>query len=344
MIDFKYSFLLIILIYLLNNLIIKNKLLLNTTGDIHQNLTSKKKIPLTGGIYIFLSFILFFNELSFLNKIIILSFYSLGFLSDIKFLKLPLLRLIFQVFIIFIFIFHNNLFLENTRVMFLDNILKYQIINFIFVIFCITIIINGTNFIDGVNCNVIGYYLIISIILYKFNLFNDPNFDLILIKNWILILFGVYILNFFNKLYLGDNGSYFLGFIFSYLLIYIYLNNQYLSPFFIILLLWYPAFENLFSLVRKLNFKKSPFKPDQNHLHQLLFFFLKRKKIFREKNLNSITGNIILIYNLPIFYLACLKPENTQHQILLISINILIYCITYLRLFRYKYKNLFQEK
>ena len=53
MIDYKYSFLLIILIYLLNNFIKKNKLLLNTTGDLHQNLTSKKKIPLTGGIYFF---------------------------------------------------------------------------------------------------------------------------------------------------------------------------------------------------------------------------------------------------------------------------------------------------
>ena len=138
--------------------------------------------------------------------------------------------------------------------------------------------INGTNFIDGVNCNVIGYYFLITIVLFKLDLFKENSFDLILIKNWIAILFVVYILNFFNKLFLGDNGSYFLGFIYSCLLINLYLQNQYLSPFFIILLLWYPAFENLFSLIRKLNFKKSPFKPDQNHLHQLLFFLLKKKK------------------------------------------------------------------
>ncbi len=344
MMDYKYSFLIIILIYFLNNFFINKKILLNTTGEIHQYLTSKKKIPLTGGIYIFLTFILFFYEISFLNKIIILSFYLVGFFSDIKLFKSPLLRLILQIFIIFIFIFYNNLFLENTRVIFLDNLLNNQIVNYLFVIFCITIIINGTNFIDGVNCNVVGYYFIISFILYKLNLFSDLNFDLILIKNWILILLGIYVLNFLNKLYLGDNGSYFLGFIFSYLLIYIYLNNQYLSPFFIILLLWYPAFENLFSLVRKLNFKKSPFKPDQNHLHQLLFFVLKKKKFFKEKYINSITGNIILIYNLPIFYLSCLKPENTQYQIILILINILIYCFVYLKLFKYKYINLFQKK
>ena len=341
MIDYIYFILILILIYLLNIFFIKKKLLLNTTGEAHQNLTSKKKIPLSGGIYIIISFLLFFSQFSLENKIIILSFYLVGFFSDIKVLKSPLIRLFLQIFFTFAFIFYNNLILQNTRVIFIDYLLNYQIINYIFLIFCITIIINGTNFIDGVNCNVIGYYFLITIVLFKLDLFKENSFDLILIKNWIAVLFVVYILNFFNKLFLGDNGSYFLGFIYSYLLINLYLQNQYLSPFFIILLLWYPAFENLFSLIRKLNFKKSPFKPDQNHLHQLLFFFIKKKKIFDEKYLNSISGNILLLYNLIIFYFAYLKPENTQYQILLILINIIMYCFIYLRLFRFKYKNLF---
>lgn len=341
MIEYIYFFPIIFLIFVLNNFFKKKKILLNITGEAHQSFTSKKNIPLSGGIFLIMGFIIFFDQITYLNKLIILGFYLVGFLSDIKFLKSPLIRLLLQILITFLFIYNNELFLENTRVILIDQLLEYKILNYLFVIFCIIIIINGTNFIDGVNCNVIGYYLLITLILFKLNLFNELNFNPIFIINWILILFLIYILNFFNKIYLGDNGSYFLGFVYSYLLIYIYLNNQYLSPFFIILLLWYPAFENLFSLIRKLNIKKSPFKPDQNHLHQLLFFFLKRKKIFREKNINSITGNIILIYNLPIFYLAFLKPENTQLQILLIFTNILIYCFTYLRLFRFKYRNLF---
>ena len=341
MIEYIYFFPIIFLIFVLNNFFKKKKILLNITGEAHQSFTSKKNIPLSGGIFLIMGFIIFFDQITYLNKLIILGFYLVGFLSDIKFLKSPLIRLLLQILITFLFIYNNELFLENTRVILIDQLLEYKILNYLFVIFCIIIIINGTNFIDGVNCNVIGYYLLITLILFKLNLFNELNFNPIFIINWILILFLIYILNFFNKIYLGDNGSYFLGFVYSYLLIYIYLNNQYLSPFFIILLLWYPAFENLFSLIRKLNIKKSPFKPDQNHLHQLLFFFLKRKKIFTKKNLNSITGNIILIYNLPIFYLAFLKPENTQLQILLIFTNILIYCFTYLRLFRFKYRNLF---
>ncbi len=344
MTNYIYLIPLIILIFILNSFFVKKKLLLNLTGEAHQSFTSKKYIPLSGGIFLILSFIIFFDQINFLNKIIIVSFYLVGFFSDIKFLKSPLIRLFLQILITFLFIYNNELFLENTRVILIDQLLEFKILNYLFVIFCITIIINGTNFMDGVNCNVIGYYLLITLILFKLNLFDDLNFNSVFIINWILILFVIYILNFFNKIYLGDNGSYFLGFFYSYLLIYIYLNNQYLSHFFIILLLWYPAFENLFSLIRKLNIKKSPFKPDQNHLHQLIFFFIKKKNLFKNRNINSLTGNIILLYNFFIFLLAFLKPENSQYQILLILLNVILYCFFYIQLFKFKYRNLFQKK
>ena len=100
-----------------------------------------------------------------------------------------------------------------------------------------------------------------------------------LIPSLILLFF----LNIYNKLFLGDSGSYLLGFLFSIELINFYLNNLNISPFFIILLLWYPAFENLFSILRKINFNKSPIYPDTNHLHQLIFSFFRKKKIFSFK-------------------------------------------------------------
>ena len=184
----------------------------------------------------------------------------------------------------------------------------------------------------------------VSLILYKLNIYDNSFLEFNSIVAWIIILIAVYILNFSNKLYLGDNGSYFLGFIYSYFLISYYLENQYLSPFFIILLLWYPAFENLFSLIRKLNFGRSPFKPDQNHLHQLIFNYFKEKKLIGKKLLNSFSGNIIVFYNLLIFYFASSKPYNTEFQIFLIIFNVIIYCYIYLRLFKFKYKNLFQKK
>ena len=47
------------------------------------------------------------------------------------------------------------------------------------------------------------------------------------------------------------------------------------------ILLWYPAFENLFSLIRR-SFKKNVSEADKLHLHQLIFRYLN-KKIFNKK-------------------------------------------------------------
>ena len=76
---------------------------------------------------------------------------------------------------------------------------------------------------------------------------------------------------------MGDSGAYSIGFLIGFLLIEIYNLNPEISPFFIITLIWYPCFENLFSILRKFRFKSSPLRPDSRHLHQLVFFYLKEK-------------------------------------------------------------------
>ena len=42
-------------------------------------------------------------------------------------------------------------------------------------------------------------------------------------------------------------------------------------------LLWYPAYENLFSIIRKINNKNSAFNPDNHHLHHLILIHLKKE-------------------------------------------------------------------
>ena len=145
-------------------------------------------------------------------------------------------------------------------------------------------------------------------------------------------------MNFFNQLFLGDGGSYSIGFFLAVLLIDIYTSNVYkISPYFIILLLWYPCFENLFSIVRKSKRNFSPTEPDNDHLHHLLFNFLSRKfnsnKKIYANNTSSITINI---YNLIIFLFASQYIGNTLIQISLIFFNISIYLIIYYVLLRHK--------
>ena len=112
MIEYIYLFPIIILIFIINNFFKKKKILLNITGEVHQRFTSKKNIPLSGGIFLIVGFIIFFDQISYLNKFIVIGFYLVGFLSDIKFLKSPLIRLALQILITFLFIHNNELFLE----------------------------------------------------------------------------------------------------------------------------------------------------------------------------------------------------------------------------------------
>ena len=139
--------------------------------------------------------------------------------------------------------------------------------------FCILVVINGYNFIDGVNTSLIGYCLIISSSLYYLELNGIQVSQILDLHSLISVLVAIFILNFFNKLYLGDSGSYLLGLLFAICLIDTYQINDSMSSLFIISLLWYPAFENLFSILRKVKFSISPINPDTNHLHQLLFSF-----------------------------------------------------------------------
>ena len=325
------------LILIVNAIIKKKKLLPNYTGNIHQRFVGKQIIPLSGGIFIVSAFlIMFYKDYTFFCIILSLVF-LLGFFSDIKFLSSPKYRFFFQSLVIFLFVYFSNLQIYPTRILFLDLILENIWISYFFTVFCILIAINGTNFIDGLNGLVLGYYLIILLIIFKLGLSIQTDIFHSQIIFLIIFLTFLFLLNLLNQFYIGDSGAYSLGFIFSFLLISIYLFNKNISPFFIILLLWYPCFENLFSIIRKYKFKRSPISPDEKHLHQLLFFFISKKLKLRNIYLNNLSSCLINFYNLIIFSVGSIYIHHTQYQIMLIIFNVIFYMIVYSRLFNFKY-------
>ena len=160
-------------------------------------------------------------------------------------------------------------------------------INYLFVSFCILIIINGSNFIDGMNTLCVGYYLLISSII----LYLQLN-EIIIIKNlsifyiFIWILF-VFLLNLTNQLYLGDSGSYLL---------------------------------------------------DAKHIHQLIFFYIKKKYNLNILLTNTLTSQMINFYNLIIFSIGLNFITYTIAQILLILFSIATYSLIYFKLFKFRYQ------
>ena len=335
-----YLSVLTIFLLLTNKFFINYNILISETGDRHQKFASKDKVPLTGGIFLFLSFLFFFNEeiLSF----ILFSFFILllGIFSDLKNIKSAFTRFIIQISLVLTFVIFNDFQLFNTKIYLLDKLLAYELFNYLFVSFCILIVINGSNFFDGLNTLSVGYYLLISLVLYYLQEFNYITNNGFFINYILIVLVITFFLNFINKIYLGDSGSYLLGFTFSIFLIDIYIKNPQISPFFIIVLLWYPSFETLFSIIRKNIMNKSPMRPDSNHLHQQLFNVIYRSKKFDKFYSNLLSASFINLYNLIIFMISVNFFSNSQIQVLLILLNITLYTFIYFKLFIIRYKKL----
>ena len=102
------------------------------------------------------------------------------------------------------------------------------------------------------------------------------------------------LLNYKGLIFLGDGGSYLIGLIIGYYLIDISNLNVDVSPYYVAVLLWYPAFENLFSLVRRSLKKIDISQPDNYHLHQMIYKIIKKKKYCDDENINFMTSLILL--------------------------------------------------
>ena len=319
-----YSFLIFIISFYLK----KKNYFSNYTGDNHQMFTNDKNIPLVGGISLIIP-VLLVNPYNYTLSLFLILIFSIGFFSDKKILISPKLRFLFQLIIVALSIFLLKLEISSSRIAFFDNFLENSSFNLLFTAFCLLILINGSNFIDGLNSLLITYMSIVIYTLVKLNFVpeiinyqNNLNYFLIFL---IILMF----LNFKNLLMLGDAGAYILSFFTGYLIIKSHNFNMYVSPYFFITLIWYPCFENLFSIIRKLYLSFSPFTPDNNHLHQL-FFNLINTKIFKSKIVsNNLSSVIINFFNFIILYTAAINPYNTIYQIKLISFSIACYILAF---------------
>ena len=329
------SLLLILTIFLLTYFFFKKNNFLNESKySVHKKFGERNKSPIIiGGIFLTIIVLLFFsNELIDL-KILLLLIFFLGLLSDKNILPSPKIRMIIQFLILFVFVFFSDLKIDNLENDLLNNIIKNNFVSLIFTVLCFAVLINGSNFLDGLNGLLSGYYLMIigSIFYISFN-----NNEIIFIYEYELKIFFIsllifYIFNIFGKVYLGDGGSYLISTFIGFYLIEFFLRNNHIniSPYYVALLLWYPAFENLFSISRRLSKKNNISSPDNRHLHQLIFLFIKSKNLLTVKYINTISSIIILVFCLPTFIFSSLFIIHSKLLLLIILINIILYLVIY---------------
>ena len=304
----------------------------------------KEPIARIGGFSILLLFGLFILSYLFIFDIFLKDYFTislllfiLGFLDDLKIKIKPNIRL-FLMFISLVFcISIFSIQITRSGFDFLNLWLENNIFQICFVLLCFLFVINGANLIDGFNGLLAIHFLLINSIFLIINLFNqNDNLSIILLVQ-IIIVFSFLLFNFPKaKIFLGDSGSYLLGSLIALNTIKTHELNTEISSFFFAGVLFYLFYEVFFSFIRKIKQKKSPLKPDKNHLHMLLYNWLfDRKKI---KNSNYLTSLLInscyLFLQIPLFYFQ----NNGLISRYWFFSSIILYTIIYFRLYSFSKK------
>ena len=332
----------VLFIITISNFVFKkfNILIDQTNISSHKSfINGYKTIPLSGGFVFFLILVFFLPENYQYFTILIFFIFLTGLLSDLDILHSPFFRIIFQIIVIVAYLFLFDNFVSSIRIDFFDNLLNIFFIKLFFTSFCILVLINGTNFIDGVNTLVVGYFiLVVSNVLYLTEVHN-LNLDILLVSTCLASLMVIYIFNFFGKIYLGDGGAYLISFIIGVILIKFSNDNFLVSPYYVVALLWYPAYENLFSIIRKKILSKSPSTPDNKHLHQLIFLYLDKSFNIDKNFSNTLSGILICLYNLFYFLIIFDNFNHTETLVYSVIFNVLFYNLLYLLLIKKLFKN-----
>jgi len=273
-------------------------------GEKHKTLLRKDAfVPLSGTVYFLPLIIFFFNYLDLVLIICCCLLFTLGYLADLKIITSYKIRLIAQFIFIAVVCFLDKEILINIRLDLIDNLMSHDILRILICTFFFMVLINGYNLIDGTNCLCSANFLIITIFL--FLLINDLNIEYVgqELKILIVAVLVFVIFNFFGLNFLGDGAVYGISFFLGYIFLKISLVSITISPYFIANLLWYPAFENLFSIIRRNLLKQNNYLPDNDHLHHLIFKFVKKINLIKNNVLLSSMVGIFINFYLIINYL-----------------------------------------
>lgn len=170
-------------------------------------------------------------------------------------------------------------------------------------ILIIVAIINAINFIDGIDGLAISITILFIISFEFFALSNTGFYNLSIII--ISSLVPLYYFNFKkeSKVFLGDSGSLLLGGIVSVFVVNILSNYYLIKPqfdlhkiLFVISILFYPIVDIIRIFFLRLLKGKSPFQPDNNHIHHLLL-----------KRTNNHFYTTLVITSISIFFLILIQ-------------------------------------
>ena len=317
------------------NDLISNKINLFDLPDNNRKIHSKK-IALTGGVFIFVNFIIFisipfisfFNNLNFIfqlkrelfSLVFLITLLFLVGLYDDKYNINPLKKFVLSGFIILVaLLIDENLILSELNFYTANYKLNLLNLSIPFTLLSILLFLNALNMFDGIDLQVSTYiFLIFIFIIFRFN----AHFLILLLPVFLFIIYY----NSKKKIFLGDSGTNILAGLVSFYIIKFYNSNVnivYCEEIFLIMLL--PGVDMLRLFVMRISKGKNPFYPDNQHIHHL----------YLKKFSNNLTFFIIQLHIfIPIILYYYLKIQI----LFLICFSLILYILAIFYL-KHKIKN-----
>ena len=218
----------------------------------------------------------------------------------------------------------------------LDWIVSFGIGSLLVTMFTVAGIANAINIIDGFNgLASMCVMLMLAAVGYVAFEVGDSLIGVLALAGVGAVL-GFFIWNFPSGLiFLGDGGAYFLGFFVAEVSILLLVRNDSVSPLFPLLVCFYPAFETLFSMYRRLLLRQQPaHMPDGIHLHSLVYRRVIRwavgdRSVKARTKRNSMTSPVLWALCMASLLPAVLFWDNT----LMLTLALLVFALTYVGLY-----------
>lgn len=167
-----------------------------------------------------------------------------------------------------------NAWINSLQILGLDTLMQhYPLLAIAFTCFAVAGVANAFNIIDGYNglSGMVGLIILGGISYVAFQLGDHA----IMIAAFAMMgaILGFLMWNYPRGLiFLGDGGAYLVGFWIAELSVLLTVRHEEVSKWFPLLLCFYPIFETLFTIYRRMVISRShPGMPDASHLHQIIY-------------------------------------------------------------------------
>ena len=197
--------------------------------------------------------------------------FLMGLSEDLHYALKPLIRLIIAGVSALLFMWMQGSRVVSVGFPIIDYALSVTFISVIFSMFCMVALTNALNFIDGINGLASGKTMIVAGAIFVFAVhYDEPGLAVLSFAIFTSTL-GLFMLNFpHGRIFMGDAGAYTLGFLLAACLITLHYRHAEISPWAIVLIIFWPIADMGHSIVRRWLRGARPDRSDMIHMHHVV--------------------------------------------------------------------------